>query len=83
MYSTAPEYALDEILVTASDMYSLGCLIYAVHCQGQPPFKTHESLGGLRDNAGRSPPNLERLENDLQGIIVVQIFIRLPANFGP
>jgi hypothetical protein len=63
----APEYALDEALVTASDMYSLGCLIYAVHCKGNPPFKNHGSLGGLRENAGRSPPGMERLDSDLQG----------------
>jgi SCY1-like protein 2 len=67
MISIAPEYALDELLVTASDMYSLGCLIYTVHCKGNPPFKTHGSLGGLRENAGRPPPNMERLDNDLQG----------------
>jgi hypothetical protein len=63
----APEYALDEALVTASDMYCLGCLIYAVHCKGNPPFKSHGSLGGLRENAGRSLPGMERLDSDLQG----------------
>jgi serine/threonine protein kinase len=63
----APEYALDEVLVTASDMYSLGCLIYAVHCNGHPPFQNHGSLGGLRENAGRPPPNMERWDSDLQG----------------
>jgi len=67
--SQAPEYALDEVLVTASDMYSLGCLIYAVHCKGTPPFKTHGSLGGLRDYAGRSPPGIEQWDSDLQGIL--------------
>ncbi|KAJ6500441.1 kinase-like domain-containing protein [Mycena sanguinolenta] len=65
----APEYALDEQLVTASDMYSLGCLIYAVHCQGNPPFKNHGSLGGLRDNAGKPPPNMESLDSDLQSLL--------------
>ena len=63
----APEYALDESLVTASDMYSLGCLIYAVHCKGKPPFQNHGSLGGLRENAGRPPPGMEGLDHDLQG----------------
>ncbi|KAJ7168144.1 kinase-like domain-containing protein [Mycena crocata] len=65
----APEYALDEQLVTASDMYSLGCLIYAVHCKGSTPFKNHGSLGGLRENAGRSPPNMEALDGDLQVLL--------------
>lgn len=47
-------------------MYSLGCLVYAVHCKGTPPFRTHGSLGGLRENAGKPVPGLERLDRDLQ-----------------
>jgi serine/threonine protein kinase len=66
---TAPEYALDEVLVTSSDLYSLGCLIYAVHRKGDPPFKNHGSLSGLRDNAGKPVPNLSSLDPDLQGIV--------------
>jgi hypothetical protein len=49
-------------------MYSLGCLVYAVHCKGDPPFKNHGSLGGLRDNAGRNLIGMDRLDRDLQGI---------------
>ena len=64
---TAPEYALDETLNTASDLYSLGCLIFAVHCKGDPPFKTHGSLGGLRDAAGRPLTGINGLDRDLQG----------------
>lgn len=69
MALSAPEYALDEQLVTASDMYSLGCLVYAVHCKGDPPFKNHGSLGGLRDNASKPVPGMERLDKDLQGAL--------------
>ncbi|KAH7910173.1 kinase-like domain-containing protein [Hygrophoropsis aurantiaca] len=65
----APEYALDEVLITASDMYSLGVLIYAVHCNGDPPFRNHGSLGGVRDNAGRSVPGIENLDADLQALL--------------
>ncbi|KAL1758265.1 kinase-like domain-containing protein [Schizophyllum commune] len=65
----APEYALDEQLLTASDMYSLGCLLYAVHCKGSPPFQTRGSLSGLRDNAGKPIPRLERLDPDLQSLL--------------
>ncbi|KAJ6618313.1 kinase-like domain-containing protein [Mycena sp. CBHHK59/15] len=75
----APEYALDEQLVTASDMYSLGCLIYAVHCKGIPPFKNHGSLGGLRENAARSPPNMDGLDGDLQ-VLLRSLIIRHPTN---
>ncbi|KAF8228958.1 kinase-like protein [Tricholoma matsutake] len=65
----APEYALDELLVTASDMFSLGCVIYAVHCKGRTPFKTHGSLGGLRANAGQPLSGMESLDRDLQGLL--------------
>ncbi|KAG1749082.1 kinase-like domain-containing protein [Suillus paluster] len=65
----APEYALDEVLITASDMYSLGCLIYAVHCKGSPPFKNHGSVGGLRDNASRPVPDIGQLDTDLQDLL--------------
>ncbi|KAF9070376.1 kinase-like domain-containing protein [Rhodocollybia butyracea] len=66
---TAPEYALDEMLVTSSDMYSLGVIIYVVHCKGSAPYKTHGSLSGLRENAGRPVPGMERLEPDLQSLL--------------
>ncbi|KAK0210374.1 kinase-like domain-containing protein [Desarmillaria ectypa] len=65
----APEYALDEVLVTASDMFSLGVVLYAVHCKGQTPFQAHGSLAGLRENAGRALPGMERLDADLQGLL--------------
>lgn len=65
---TAPEYALDEMLNPASDMYSLGCLMYAVHSKGNPPFKTHGSLGAVREHAGKPIPAMERLDSDLRGM---------------
>lgn len=65
--SLAPEYALDEVLDPSSDMFSLGCLMYAVHCKGNPPFKNHGSLGGLRENAGKPLTGMERLDQDLRG----------------
>ena len=66
----APEYALDEQLVTASDMYSLGCLVHAVHKKGDPPFKNHGSLGGLRENSAKPVSGLEILDLDLQGSVL-------------
>ncbi|KAI0781099.1 kinase-like protein [Trametes elegans] len=65
----APEYALDEVLDPASDMYSLGCLIYAVHCKGNPPFKNHGSLSSVRANAGKPLTGMERLEQDLRALL--------------
>ena len=67
MTTTAPEYALDEVLSTASDMYSLGCLIHAVHLKGEPPFKNFDNLGSVREHAGRPLSGISRLDRDLQG----------------
>ncbi|KAI0361929.1 kinase-like protein [Trametes cingulata] len=69
----APEYALDEVLDPASDMYSLGCLIYAVHCKGNPPFKNHGSLSSLRTNAGKPLTGMERLDQDLRALLTALI----------
>ncbi|OSD01672.1 kinase-like protein [Trametes coccinea BRFM310] len=75
----APEYALDEVLDPASDMYSLGCLIYAVHCKGNPPFKNHGSLNSVRANAGKPLVGMERLEQDLRALLSALI-TRHPQN---
>lgn len=47
----APEFALDQKLEPANDMYALGCLIYAVHSKGEPPFRNRNSLQNVRQNA--------------------------------
>ncbi|KAI0306757.1 kinase-like domain-containing protein [Multifurca ochricompacta] len=75
----APEYVLDEVLNTASDMYSLGCLIHAVHLKGDPPFKNFGNLGSVREHAGRPLSGIVRLERDLQGIPVVAMLASLIA----
>lgn len=48
-------------------MYSLGCLIHVVHSKGSPPFNTHGSLSGLRENAGKPLPGIGGMDSDLQG----------------
>ncbi|KAI9452325.1 other/SCY1 protein kinase [Russula earlei] len=65
----APEYALDEVLNTASDMYALGCVIHAVHLKGEPPFKNFGNLGSLREHAGRPLSGIARLDRDLQAML--------------
>ncbi|GJE86963.1 other/SCY1 protein kinase [Phanerochaete sordida] len=75
----APEYALDEVLDPASDMYSLGCLMYAVHCKGSPPFKNHGSLGAVRDNAGKPLAGVDRLDSDLRELLR-SLITRQPHN---
>ncbi|KDN46614.1 kinase-like protein [Tilletiaria anomala UBC 951] len=47
----APEYAIDEKLEMANDMYALGCIIFAVHNKGSPPFRNRNSAVTLRQNA--------------------------------
>ncbi|KAE8251645.1 hypothetical protein A4X13_0g3908 [Tilletia indica] len=49
----APEYALDEKLIPANDMFALGCILYAVHSKGVPPFRNRSSLNMLKENADR------------------------------
>jgi SCY1-like protein 2 len=66
----APEYVLDEVLNTASDMYSLGCLICAVHLKGNPPFKNFGNLASVREHAGRPLSGIAQLDRDLQGIFL-------------
>lgn len=41
--------------------------MYAVHCKGAPPFKSHGSLGAVRDNAGKPLTGMDRLDPDLRG----------------
>ncbi|KAI0048222.1 kinase-like protein [Auriscalpium vulgare] len=65
----APEYALDEVLTTSSDMYSLGCLMYAVHLKGEPPFKNFGNLGSIREHSGRPLNGMDRLDRDLQSML--------------
>ncbi|KAJ9113647.1 hypothetical protein QFC22_005955 [Naganishia vaughanmartiniae] len=46
----APEYILDSLLSPSNDLYSLGCLLYAVHLgAGKPPFRCRDSVQGLRE----------------------------------
>ena len=47
----APEYALDERLESANDMYSLGCLVFAIHSRGSPPFRNRNAITNIRANA--------------------------------
>ncbi|KAI9446648.1 other/SCY1 protein kinase [Lactarius indigo] len=75
----APEYALDEVLSTASDMYSLGCLIHAVHLKGDPPFKNFGNLGSVREHAGRPLAGIARLDKDLQAMLA-SLVTRHPQN---
>ncbi|KAL1410897.1 Protein kinase domain-containing protein ppk32 [Vanrija albida] len=72
----APEYAIDQQLSTANDLYSLGCVLYAVHI-GKPPFANRGSLQSLRENADGGlvrrefarGPRWERSSNELKDLL--------------
>lgn len=83
-----PEYALDERLTTASDLYALGCVLYAVHLGGRPPFQNHNSLQTLRQNADRlargdigSSTAMAKLGGDLKGQL--EPFFVYPCHRSP
>ncbi|KAG9015727.1 hypothetical protein FRB95_009223 [Tulasnella sp. JGI-2019a] len=74
----APEYVLDEQITPASDFYSLGCLIYAVHAKGEPPFRNRGNLSTMRSNVGRLEGggglrNMEGWDQDLQSLIAALV----------
>ncbi|GJJ12295.1 hypothetical protein Clacol_006536 [Clathrus columnatus] len=79
----APEYALDEQLTPASDMYSLGCVIYAVHNKGRPPSLNQNSLGRLRDNAGKPLTGTEQMDSSLRDLLSAIITRHPQSRPGP
>ncbi|KWU45604.1 hypothetical protein RHOSPDRAFT_10912, partial [Rhodotorula sp. JG-1b] len=47
----APEYICDEMPPAPSnDLYSLGCILHAIHTHSGPPFSNRNSLSNLRTN---------------------------------
>lgn len=44
--------------------------MFAVHCKGAPPWKNHGNLASIRENAGKTPPSMDRLDPDLRGVLV-------------
>lgn len=80
----APEYALDEKMEPANDMYSLGCIIFAVHSRGDPPFRNRNSLTNVRQNADQlstvaGSPSWSRLGNDVVGVLST-LLTRFPGS---
>jgi SCY1-like protein 2 len=48
---SAPEYILDESApAPANDLYSLGCILHAIHLRTGPPFANHNTLSTARSN---------------------------------
>lgn len=88
----APEYALEEQITPASDLYSLGCIIYAVHAKGEPPFRNRGNLGTVRSNVGRlegggGVPGMDAWDQDVRslinGLVTAKTHNRLTAQTLP
>ncbi|CCA68430.1 related to bovine rhodopsin kinase and to YGR052w [Serendipita indica DSM 11827] len=77
----APEYAIDEQISTSSDMFALGCLLYAVHNKGSPPFRNHSSLSTLKSNmqSGIQLRGMEGWDPDLRSLLS-QLITRSPTH---
>ncbi|GAA5900963.1 hypothetical protein JCM8208_007576 [Rhodotorula glutinis] len=70
----APEYALDESPPAPSnDMYSLGCILHAIHTHTGPPFQNRHSLKKLRTNLeeglGLVSSQWRKLPQDVQEVL--------------
>ncbi|CAO1632953.1 unnamed protein product [Sympodiomycopsis kandeliae] len=79
----APEYALDEKREPANDLYSLGCIVYAVHSRGDSPFRNRNSIVNLRSNAEtlstiQGSSNWSRLGNDVINVLT-SLLTRYPG----
>lgn len=79
-----PVYALDESRLTANDMYSLGCLVYAAHSKGSPPFRNRNSLVNLRQSADQlstitSSSSWSRMGKDVLDLLS-SLLTRFPGN---
>lgn len=77
----APEYALDEKREPANDMYSLGCIVFAVHSKGNPPFRNRNSLTNLRNNVDGLATATESAEWRRLGKDVVELLSALLTRF--
>jgi len=52
---TAPEYVLEKRCDIGSDMWSFGCLIYALYNHGASPVQANDSLAAYTDAVKRAP----------------------------
>lgn len=88
----APEYAISEMLLTSSDMYSLGILIFCVHSKGIAPYRAHGSISGMREHVDVSmqstgmllkkrPPGMQHLDAELQSELTHNLCARRMLTF--
>ena len=77
----SPEQAQSFPLGPASDLYSLGAVLYAT-CTGTPPFPGDSTVAVLRDLLGREPPPLRERREDVPGwlaALIHELLSKTPA----
>ncbi|KAM0752408.1 kinase-like protein [Meredithblackwellia eburnea MCA 4105] len=82
----APEYILDESSPAPSnDLYSLGCVIHAIHTRTGPPFSNRNNLENARTNIedglsrGLVRPQWRKLNEEAQSVLS-QLVTRYPSS---
>ncbi|KAI8325735.1 kinase-like protein, partial [Martensiomyces pterosporus] len=66
----APEFVLEGTCSSASDLFSLGCLAFAVHSDGQSPMDCRNDIGAYRREIARlAPDKLSKLPEYLAPVV--------------
>lgn len=60
----SPEQACGELIDQRSDLFSLGCVLYAL-CTGRPPFRADSSYAVMRKITDDSPMPIRELNPDI------------------
>ena len=60
----SPEQACGESVDTRSDLFGLGCVMYAM-CTGRPPFRADNSYAILRLIADKEPRPIQEINSDI------------------
>ena len=60
----SPEQACGESVDARSDLFSLGCVMYAM-CTGRPPFRADNSYAILRLIADKEPRPIQEINSDI------------------
>ncbi|MEZ6094561.1 MAG: protein kinase [Pirellulaceae bacterium] len=69
----SPEQARGEQLDQQSDLFSLGCVLYAM-CTGRPPFRDDTSYGVMRKIIDETPVPIQELNSEMPSWISMIVF---------
>jgi serine/threonine-protein kinase len=74
----SPEQALGQRVDERSDIYSLGCVLYAL-LAGHPPFHGETAAAILSQHANVAPPRLPGIAPELQSLVLAMLSKAPPA----